>query len=102
MEVYTLTCVETYNDEFIPVPTQTTVFRSREDAVTSLKAYIKTAENSYRAQYEDVEIEFNSGDGWKDNYDEIHNTNLNIISMLICPKDDYCWENIFFLKKHEI
>ena len=100
MKVYTLTRVETYNDEFIPVPTETTVFRSREDAVTFLKAHIKTIENSYRAEYEDAEIEFNSGDGWKDNY-EIHNKNLTI-SMLIWPKDDYCWEHIFFLKKHEI
>lgn len=100
MEIYTLTC-ETYNDGDMTPTTQTTVYCSREDAVTAMKAYIKATENSYRAEYEDVEIEFNSGDGWEADY-EILDTDLNIISMFVYPKGRYYWEHTFYLKKHEI
>lgn len=101
MKIYTLTCVETYNDKLMA--TETTVYKNgRKEAVTFLRLYISHEKRSFQAEYgNNVEIKFNSGDGWKDNY-EIKDTPLNTVSMLVYPLYDHPWESTYYLKEHDI
>lgn len=100
MKVYTLTCVETYNDELMA--TETAVYKSRKEAITFLRLYIRNEKRSFQAEYgNDAEIIFNSGDGWREDY-KITNAPLNTASMLVYPLYDHPWELTYYLKEHDI